>query len=95
VPWPPWAMELATKLTSFVQVPPGLVFVAVPERKEGKNRLHLDFAPHVGDDRDAEIARLPALGVTRVDVGQGENRSWDVPADPEGNEFCVLSAHAD
>jgi hypothetical protein len=31
-----------------------------------------------------------SLGASRVDVGQGE-QSWVVLADPEGNEFCVLS----
>jgi hypothetical protein len=67
---------------------PGLLFVAVPEPKAIKNRLHLDFRP---DDRDAEVARLLALGATRADVGQGE-QSWVVLADPEGNEFCVLSS---
>jgi hypothetical protein len=32
-----------------------------------------------------------ALGATRVDVGQGADVSWVVLADPEGNEFRVLS----
>ena len=74
------------------QVPPGLVFVPVPEGKAVKNRLHLDLAPHTSDDRDAEIARLLALGATRVDIGQDSSATWDVLADPEGNEFCVLSS---
>jgi hypothetical protein len=69
---------------------PGLLFVPVPERKMGKNRLHLDFRP---DDRDAEVERLLSLGAIRVDVGQGE-RSWVVLADPEGNEFCVLASRS-
>ena len=44
-------------------------------------------------DRDAEIARLEALGATRVNVGQDDDQvSWTVLADPEGNEFCVLSS---
>jgi Glyoxalase-like domain len=67
---------------------PGLIFVPVPDQKAVKNRLHLDFRP---GDRDAEVSRLLALGATRVDVGQGEP-SWVVLADPEGNEFCVLSS---
>ena len=69
---------------------PGLLFVPVPEGKTVKNRLHLDFRP---DDRDAEVARLLALGARRVDVGQGE-QTWVVLADPEGNEFCVLRSRA-
>ena len=77
------------------QVPPGLVFVPVPEGKTVKNRLHLDLAPHTGDDRDAEITRLLELGATRVDVGQDRSAPGDVLADPEGNEFCVLSSRED
>jgi hypothetical protein len=67
---------------------PGLLFVPVPEAKESKNRLHLDFRPN---DQAAEVERLIALGARRVDIGQGV-ASWVVLADPEGNEFCVLSA---
>ncbi|MFI7401210.1 VOC family protein [Streptomyces sp. NPDC049541] len=69
---------------------PGLLFVPVPEGKTVKNRLHLDFRP---DDRDAEVARLLALGARHADVGQGE-QTWVTMADPEGNEFCVLSSRA-
>jgi len=76
----------------WAEVPPGLVFVTVPESKQVKNRLHLDLAPHTSDDRDAEIERILSLGATRVDVGQTDDVSWDVFADPEGNEFCVLSS---
>ena len=78
--------------TPWDRVPPGLVFVPVREGKTVKNRLHIDLAPHTSDDRDAEIARLVAMGATHVDVGQGDDVSWTVLADPEGNEFCVLSA---
>ncbi len=67
---------------------PGLLFVSVPEPKAGKNRLHLDFRP---TDQDAEVERLLALGARRADVGQ-QDVTWVVLADPEGNEFCVLSA---
>jgi hypothetical protein len=74
------------------RVPPGLVFVPVADGKSVKNRLHIDLAPHTSDDRDAEIARLLAMGATRLDVGQAGDATWDVLADPEGNEFCVLSS---
>ncbi|MFJ3492464.1 VOC family protein [Streptomyces sp. NPDC086091] len=66
---------------------PGIIFEPVPEAKSGKNRLHLDFRPV---DQRAEVDRLLALGARPADVGQGE-QSWVVLADPEGNEFCVLS----
>ena len=68
---------------------PALIFVPVPEQKSGKNRLHIDLNP---DDRDAEVDRLLGLGATRADIGQGDEVTWVVLADPEGNEFCVLRA---
>ena len=36
--------------------------------------------------------RLLEMGATRVDVGQSADVTWTVLADPEGNEFCVLSS---
>jgi predicted enzyme related to lactoylglutathione lyase len=68
---------------------PGLIFVAVPEAKAGKNRLHIDLRP---DDQDAEVERLVDMGARHVDVGQADDATWVVLADPEGNEFCVLRA---
>ena len=70
-----------------------LVFVPVPDHKTVKNRIHLDVNP-VGCSQDEEVARLIGLGARRVDVGQGD-ASWVVLADPEGNEFCVLSRRVD
>ncbi len=67
---------------------PGLLFLPVSDRKQVKNRLHLDFRPR---DQQQEVARLLELGARHVDIGQGE-LSWVVLADPEGNEFCVLSS---
>ena len=83
-----WMSESGAPFPDFL-----LVFVAVPERKIVKNRVHLDVSP-VGCDRDEEVARLEALGATRIDVGQGD-QPWVVLADPEGNEFCVLGRRAD
>ena len=71
---------------------PALVFVAVPEGKAVKNRLHLDVRP-AGCPHEAEVERLIGLGARRADVGQGAS-PWAVLADPEGNEFCVLGALA-
>ncbi len=70
-------------------VAPDLLFLRVPEDKAGKNRLHLDLRP---EDQEAEVSRLEALGARRVSVGQGEDVTWVVLADPDGNEFCVLRA---
>jgi predicted enzyme related to lactoylglutathione lyase len=68
-------------------VAPDLLFLRVPEAKTVKNRLHLDLRP---DDQAQEVARIEALGARRVSVGQGDDATWVVLADPEGNEFCVL-----
>ncbi|MEV6522986.1 VOC family protein [Longispora sp. NPDC051575] len=64
---------------------------AVPEPRTGKNRVHLDF---LADDREAEAARLTALGATEVArrSAPGGGFAWIVLADPEGNEFCVGEA---
>ncbi|SRR6476469_8242094 len=73
-----------------VDAPVGLCFMpAGSTRKTGKNRLHLDLTTEA-EDRDAEIERLTGLGARPVDVGQTGLESWDVLADPEGNEFCVV-----
>lgn len=65
-----------------------------PERvapKPVKNRVHLDVAPFTVDDQGAEVERLVSLGARHIDIGQGDV-AWVVLADPEGNEFCVLTA---
>jgi hypothetical protein len=71
-------------------VPPTLTFVRVPEGKTVKNRLHMDVNA-TDREQDEEVARLLALGASHADVGQGDDVSWVVLADPEGNEFCVLA----
>ena len=65
---------------------PGMLFLAVDDAKDAKNRLHIDLRP---DNQAAEVERLIDLGASRVDVGQGDV-PWVVLADPEGNEFCIL-----
>ena len=86
--------EESLRTTPWEQVGPGLVFVPVPEDKNVKNRLHIDLAPQLDDDQGAMVKSLIAVGASRVDVGQGDEVSWVVLADPEGNEFCVLSSRA-
>ena len=63
---------------------------AVPEGKTVKNRLHFDLRADGLSTAD-ELDRLLALGARHVDVGQSSDASWVVLADPEGNEFCLLS----
>lgn len=76
------AIESGTKTGSV------LLFLKVPGKKGSKNRLHLDLNP---DDQPAEVERLKKLGATEADIGQGAEVTWVVLADPEGNEFCVLT----
>ncbi|MFE6039872.1 VOC family protein [Streptomyces sp. NPDC056452] len=82
--WVPTAEQVRAR-----QMPPTVVFIQVSEGKTAKNRLHLDVSP-IDRGTEAEVTRLLGLGATRVDVGQGPDRSWVVMADPEGNEFDVL-----
>ena len=64
---------------------PRLWFQRVPEPKVVKNRVHLDVR---ADDVAAEVARLVALGASRVD--DGPIGDLVVLRDPEGNELCVI-----
>jgi hypothetical protein len=89
---PAWALDEGRVIPP-AEHGPGLIFVPVPEGKTAKNRLHIDLAPSPDAGQEAEVRRLEALGATRVDVGQDPDQvTWVVMADPEGNEFCVLSA---
>ncbi len=69
---------------------PAIDVLAVAEVKTAKNRLHLDLRAD-GTSTAEELTRLQCLGARRVDIGQGADVSWTVLADPEGNEFCLLS----
>jgi hypothetical protein len=85
-----WPLEVDEDGDVLLRCPdgPDWLFLPVPDDKVVKNRIHFDFTP---DDQQAEVDRLIGLGARPADVGQGE-QSWVVLADPEGNEFCVLSA---
>src|SRR5215467_7501801 len=63
-----------------------LYFVAVPEPKVVKNRIHLDVIPP--GNQQQEIARLVELGAS-VAGNQPADAGWVIMLDPEGNEFCV------
>jgi predicted enzyme related to lactoylglutathione lyase len=73
---------------------PAVLFVKVPDEKAGKNRMHFDLNP---DDQAAEVERALSLGATHVDIDQGRDPevTWKVLADPEGNEFCILTPRRD
>lgn len=65
-----------------------LTLQRVPERKTGKNRMHLDL---LVEDLPGEVRRLEQLGAKRVTPVAREEfgQTWFVLADPDGNEFCV------
>jgi predicted enzyme related to lactoylglutathione lyase len=65
-----------------------LTLQRVAETKTVKNRMHIDL---LVDDVPAQLARLEALGATRLTPTphQEFGQTWYVMADPEGNEFCL------
>lgn len=67
-----------------------LAFQLVPEDKVVKNRVHLDLAH---PDPEEFIAKVVALGGSRIEDHQTGEFGWTVLADPEGNEFCVTPEH--
>ena len=62
------------------------LFLAVPEARTAKNRVHLDFQ---SDDRNADIARLVSAGATKIADKDEWGTKWTVMEDPEGNVFCI------
>ncbi|GAA2595590.1 VOC family protein [Dactylosporangium fulvum] len=78
---------------------PRVFFQRVPERKQTKNRVHLDVraAPGLaGDARmaalETEAERLVSHGATRLERHEPApplDAGHIVMADPEGNEFCL------
>ena len=69
---------------------PHLSFQLVPEGKTVKNRVHLDIRPE-NDTLEDERKRTEALGATTLEYFDKGNYSHYVMADPEGNEFCIVS----
>jgi uncharacterized protein (TIGR03086 family) len=66
-----------------------LLFMAVPEPKHVKNRVHLDLVPFTSR-RDEEFDQLLAMGARMVaDQRRPDGGGWVVLSDPEGNEFCI------
>jgi hypothetical protein len=65
-------------------------FVAVPEPKTTKNRIHLDLVSESPEHQAEMVDRLITLGARHVDIGQSSDDDHVVLADPEGNEFCIV-----
>ena len=60
----------------------------VPERRAGKNRLHLDLYT---SDEPAEVERLRGLGATVSRRIEDPDEDFTLMQDPEGNVFCVVA----
>lgn len=74
----------------FIVGPPGAprwCFQQVPEPRVAKNRMHADLW---SDDRDAEVARLLALGASLLEHQPPPGDDLVALADPEGNEVCLV-----
>ena len=66
-----------------------LVLQQVPESKQGKNRVHVDFAV---SDVEAGLKQVEAIGGRLVERVQDTGvDGLIVCADPDGNEFCLIS----
>ena len=90
-----WEVTFETRHEVAVEPPAGrpglpLVFVPVPDHKSVPNRVRLDLASSSAAAQAALVDRLVDRGATPADIGQGPV-TWTVLADPEGNEFCLLS----
>jgi predicted enzyme related to lactoylglutathione lyase len=66
----------------------GVGFQRDPVAKVGPNRLHLDVKV---DDLDAATAAAVTRGARPVSAVQDGEAPWRVFADPEGNEFCLVT----
>jgi hypothetical protein len=55
--------------------------------KDARNRMHVEVAPGVDTDHRSEVERLVSLGATCLESGKGR----EVMADPDGNEFWVVT----
>jgi hypothetical protein len=68
-----------------------LLFITVPDGKKLKNRVHLDLRPS-DRTREQEVERVIALGASQLaDHRRPDGSGWITLADPEGNEFCILT----
>ena len=66
-------------------------FQPTQEQKAGPNQIHLHLTSTSLEDQQSTVARALGLGGRHLDVGQGPEEPHVVLADPEGNEFCLLS----
>jgi catechol 2,3-dioxygenase-like lactoylglutathione lyase family enzyme len=68
---------------------PRLWFQKVPESKTAKNRCHVDL---LVEDLEAETERILALGASLLEDQPPPEKRLAAFADPEGNEFCLITS---
>ncbi|WP_418957758.1 VOC family protein [Streptomyces tritici] len=83
------SIEIGPPDAGFGGPQPTLILSPSSDPRTGKLPLHIDVSP-TDRDQEAELPRLLALGARPVDIGQGDDVTWHVLSDPEGNEFCLL-----
>lgn len=90
--WPVSAEDAPGDTEVLIEAPapvPGMLFIAVPDAKTVKNRVHIDWQP-TDRTRDEEVTRVLTLGATiHEDHRKPNGRGWVTLNDPEGNEFCL------
>ena len=67
---------------------PPYMFLAVPEPRTGKNRLHVDL---VAPELRPAVERALSLGATHVGDFDEYGTVWTSLADPEGNLFDIAA----
>ncbi len=71
-----------------------LGFQRVDEVAHDKNRAHLDLDLESDDpDRDEVVRSFVEAGARHIERHTYEGETWDVLADPDGNQFCVGDPH--
>ena len=72
----------------WAQLDGSLAFQSDPAPKAEPNRLHLDVRV---DDLEQATATAVGLGARPLSEVQSGDEPWRVFADPEGNEFCLVT----
>ncbi|MEO5833491.1 MAG: VOC family protein [Nakamurella sp.] len=73
--------------TGPLPLPTPFLFMQVPEKATGKNRVHVDLDSATPE---ADVARAMLNGARRVDDHDEYDTRWTTLADPEGNVFDIV-----
>ena len=87
-----WAAVLGQEVVQsgpdWAQLDGSLAFQSDPAPKAEPNRLHLDVRV---DDLPRATQTVVGLGARPLSDVRGGDEPWQVFADPEGNEFCLVT----